>query len=125
MTMATISLIELIWTVPAVVGLVLTSWQVRDIWGDRQTLHRSRWNGLARLQVEHWLRSELLVLVIHISLTSIGVVAMTQPPSPATNATPSVLGVVLTAVFVAVPMLLMIRSAGDRVVRQAIRRYRP
>lgn len=117
----TISLIELAWTAPATVGLLFTSWMLIDIWRDRRAVVRGGWNGLARLQADRWLRSEAIVALIHLIFTGVGVFAMTQPAARSSSTVP-LIGLMLTAMFVAVPTLLVVRSVGDRLVRRAIRR---
>lgn len=123
---STITLIELVWTVPALIGLLVTAWMVADIWGDWRYIERLHWNGLARFQVKRWLHSEIVVLAINALLALTGLVALTQP-QPATSASPpSTVTLVIVGALVSVPALLMVRSIGDRYARHRIRReWRP
>lgn len=116
----TVTLIEIVWTVPALVGVVLSFWMLWSIRRDHRLLLARGWNGLAALQVRHWHRSEMVALVVHVVFSLVGILALTQPGG-AGSTTPSLLTLVITALFVFVPGLLMTRSVGDRIVRRVIR----
>lgn len=101
------------WTIPAVVGLLFTAWMLRDIWIDRQLLIKSKRNGLSRLQVDRWLRSEAIIVIIHLNFTIVGAAAWLDI---------ELAEWVFSGLFISVPSLLVLRSFGDRLVRRAVKK---
>lgn len=88
----TISIIELLWSVIAIIGTVFAFYVVQIVFGNYIALQRDPTyipDGPRAFYARGRIRTELVKLFVMLSFVAIGVVAMTQPPAHDSTLTPS------------------------------------
>jgi hypothetical protein len=119
----TVSWLEIVWTAPAALALVLALWMQRESWYDLRHLRRQNWNGVALVQARAAVRGATLTVIELGIMTAVGVVALTQPQSlSSASSPPSLTALAITLVFIGLPCLLFVREVGNRRDRVRINR---
>lgn len=118
----------MVWTAPALVGLLVGIYLLYLVIGDDYYQHRQSGNEPERI----WSRSQVWQKLERVSILAImtffGVLAMLTPPATKHPPAPGRVAYALTAVFVAIPAILTagaVRTLNDRRrILTAIRRNR-
>lgn len=112
----TASVLEIAWTLVAMVGLVQTARNYKECAMDLDALRSMKdfaWVGprhiVARNNIRHQMQNGCIFLVFLV----IGAVSMTQAPRDGSNAPPTLGAVVLAAGLIALECLMMINSVKD------------
>lgn len=107
----TVTILEFLWTVAALVGLGFTLWMLRDARGDRRYLRAARLNGSRLLVANGAIRWETLRAIKMLLFLLIGLGAMTRE-NPPQVLTPGVFLYSCLALYV--PLANVYGSVRDR-----------
>ncbi len=116
----TVTWLELVWSLAALVGLGFTLWMHRDAMGDRRLLRRSGRNGSRLLVANALIRWERLRAVKMLLFLAVGLAAMTREDPPQVL-TPVV--VLYSALALYVPVSNVWGSVRDRQDRARLLGY--
>lgn len=118
----TVSVVELVWFLIGVTGLVVSWANLIDCWRDTVALNFSGRNGLLRLAAQGNMREETLRVAKCVTICVIGVAAMLTPPaSGARPITP--LAIFLTFGLFVLGVLIVIGSIAARRTRVLMREH--
>ena len=98
---------ELVFTVPAIVGLLVCWWMFNDAVADLHYLQAQRLNGAREIVARASRRNELIRTLIQADFLIIGVSAMLDVPSPA-------IGVIVSGGIIAAQLMLVSQAILDR-----------
>jgi hypothetical protein len=117
MILETASWVEIIWTVAAVVGLIISIWMLRDTVLDyyHVIVHSATTPKIIIAMGNA--RSELIKVGVYLLFFVVGVAAMMQPEST-TQAT--VISTILRSAFIVMILLMVIGSLWDRFDRRQV-----
>jgi hypothetical protein len=120
------SLLELIWHLVTLGGLVITSANLMDASDDRRFASRSRYNATIKqiVAAEH-LRFEITYLLVHTLFYGLGLLAAQTPPAPnydtiSTSRLIFVVGVLLPSAFYIVQIAMITNSIMSRRTRKRL-----
>ena len=98
---------ELVFTIPAIVGLLVCWWMFNDAVADLHYLQAQRLNGAREIVARASRRNELIRTLIQTDFLIIGVSAMLDVPSPA-------IGVIVSGGIIAAQLMLVSQAILDR-----------
>lgn len=113
----TISVLEVLYALVAVYGLLVTVLNAWDAWGDYQYILQRTLNGGRRLVARGNIRRECLRMGQLAACLVIALYAMTRPPTPSVHALQAL---IVPACLIVIEVTCTINSASDRHDRIAL-----
>ena len=121
---ATISPIELVWTVAALVGVLVNVAAMLDAWRDLRALHALHLNGAREIVARGNIRRECFRIFKQSCFLVVGLYFMAQPPAPSSAGQDlSVAGLVLVSGLLLASFSMDLGAAIDRHERKRLIAY--
>lgn len=116
------SLIEIIWTVVGVIGLIVTGFTLREGLKDLKVVNRIERRNIYKTQAIFNLWQEEIRMIKMLIVAATGAFAMTQPPAHSTP-TKIALSTLLTVIgLILIVVLTVIQSLLDLRIRNLVRK---
>lgn len=116
------SLIEIIWTVVGVIGLIVTGFTLREGLKDLKVVNRIERRNIYKTQAIFNLWQEEIRMIKMLIVAATGAFAMTQPPAHSTP-TKIALSTLLTVIgLILIVILTVIQSLLDLRIRNLVRK---
>lgn len=114
----TVSLLELIYTLLSLTGMVLTGYIAYDNYRDLRALHRQHANGYSRLTASIGIWDAVAAMIFHGLFLLLGMLALFAPNPPASR---RLVADLFALGFILMQILILTVQGRNQLARQAIR----